>query len=320
MANPLSGIDEAGDAVRQVIRAYHGSPYDFDRVDMRKIGRGEGTADEGHGFYSAESPEVAEYYRDAVGLDRNFSQFFAEGRELDPADIMTLPPLRSGEKWRVLASWRENGQPVADLSAVDAKGNLIYVQGPARDAGGASPQNITRMWDANESNWRELGAVPFQHLHRSLPVPREYEGVVGRRPGNVYELEIRQDPRTLLDWDANFANQSAEVQRVLNQMRSSWEPELAPKLAPYGEIPTGEQIYRAIARGYAHPGGYEAAASRRLLDAGIPGIKYFDQLSRNEGQGTRNFVSFPGTEDSIRILRKYGMMAPIATGAMQEER
>jgi hypothetical protein len=24
---------------------------------------------------------------------------------------------------------------------------------------------------------------------------------------------------------------------------------------------------------------------------------------------------FPGTEDSIRILRKYGMMAPIAAGA-----
>jgi hypothetical protein len=29
---------------------------------------------------------------------------------------------------------------------------------------------------------------------------------------------------------------------------------------------------------------------------------------------------FPGTEDSIRILRKYGLMAPIAAGAMQEER
>jgi hypothetical protein len=28
---------------------------------------------------------------------------------------------------------------------------------------------------------------------------------------------------------------------------------------------------------------------------------------------------FPGTEDSIRILRKYGIMAPIAAGAMGEE-
>jgi hypothetical protein len=28
---------------------------------------------------------------------------------------------------------------------------------------------------------------------------------------------------------------------------------------------------------------------------------------------------FPGTEDSIRILRKYGLLAPMAAGAMQEQ-
>lgn len=38
--NPLQFTDEAGDAVRSVIRAYHGSPYDFDRFDSSKIGTG----------------------------------------------------------------------------------------------------------------------------------------------------------------------------------------------------------------------------------------------------------------------------------------
>jgi hypothetical protein len=34
-------LDEAGDAIRQVIRAYHGSPYGFDKFDASKIGSGE---------------------------------------------------------------------------------------------------------------------------------------------------------------------------------------------------------------------------------------------------------------------------------------
>jgi len=32
-------------------------------------------------------------------------------------------------------------------------------------------------------------------------------------------------------------------------------------------------------------------------------------------QGSNNIVAFPGTEDQIRILRKYGLMAPVAAGA-----
>lgn len=40
MANPLRNVDEAGDAVRQVIRAYHGSPYDFDKIDFDKLQNG----------------------------------------------------------------------------------------------------------------------------------------------------------------------------------------------------------------------------------------------------------------------------------------
>lgn len=36
----MGKLDELGDAVRSVIRAYHGSPHDFDRFDASKIGTG----------------------------------------------------------------------------------------------------------------------------------------------------------------------------------------------------------------------------------------------------------------------------------------
>lgn len=48
------------------IRAYHGSPHDFDRFSMDKIGTGEGAQAYGHGLYFAESEDVARSYRDAL--------------------------------------------------------------------------------------------------------------------------------------------------------------------------------------------------------------------------------------------------------------
>jgi hypothetical protein len=61
------------------------------------------------------------------------------------------------------------------------------------------------------------------------------------------------------------------------------------------------------------------AGAQALLEAGIPGIRYLDGQSRSAGQGTRNYVMFPGTEDRIRILRKYGLLAPMALPAASEE-
>ncbi len=49
--------DEAG-----AIRAYHGSPYDFDKFDAAKIGTGEGNQAYGRGLYFADSPGVAGSY------------------------------------------------------------------------------------------------------------------------------------------------------------------------------------------------------------------------------------------------------------------
>jgi hypothetical protein len=87
---------------------------------------------------------------------------------------------------------------------------------------------------------------------------------------------------------------------------------------------TGREIYSALVRDeMAHRGagwdGRELAASRSLADAGIPGMRYLDEYSRGAKEGSRNYISFPGTEDSIRILRKYGMLAPIAAGATADE-
>jgi hypothetical protein len=48
------------------LTAYHGSPHDFPKFDVSKIGTGEGAQAYGHGLYFAESEPVAKEYRDRL--------------------------------------------------------------------------------------------------------------------------------------------------------------------------------------------------------------------------------------------------------------
>lgn len=62
-ASPASAATLGSTAIKPGIRAYHGSPHDFDRFDLSKIGTGEGAQAYGHGLYFAENPKVAESYK-----------------------------------------------------------------------------------------------------------------------------------------------------------------------------------------------------------------------------------------------------------------
>jgi hypothetical protein len=67
-------------ALRPGIKAYHGSPYDFDRFDISKIGTGEGAQAYGHGLYFAENPATAKSYRESLkwkGTNWDDPQFVA---------------------------------------------------------------------------------------------------------------------------------------------------------------------------------------------------------------------------------------------------
>jgi hypothetical protein len=52
------------------------------------------------------------------------------------------------------------------------------------------------------------------------------------------------------------------------------------------------------------------ARAEFMREAGIPGIKFLDQGSRNVGAGTRNYVVFD--DKLISIVRKYGIAGAAA--------
>lgn len=67
----VPGVGDAASAgIKKGIRAYHGSPHDFDRFDLGKIGTGEGAQAYGHGLYFAENEDVAQNYRKTLSGPR----------------------------------------------------------------------------------------------------------------------------------------------------------------------------------------------------------------------------------------------------------
>lgn len=48
------------------IKAFHGTPHDFEKFDLSKIGTGEGAQAYGHGLYFAENERIAKHYKDKL--------------------------------------------------------------------------------------------------------------------------------------------------------------------------------------------------------------------------------------------------------------
>jgi hypothetical protein len=65
VGGPILRLNEDGSLSKGIL-AYHGSPHDFDRFDLSKIGTGEGAQAFGHGLYFAENEAVAKQYRDLL--------------------------------------------------------------------------------------------------------------------------------------------------------------------------------------------------------------------------------------------------------------
>lgn len=83
-AVPATGKHE----LRAGIKAYHGSPHDFDKFKMDKIGTGEGAQAYGHGLYFADSEDVARVYRDSIsksGTDGAQRRLQQAGGDIDAA-------------------------------------------------------------------------------------------------------------------------------------------------------------------------------------------------------------------------------------------
>lgn len=285
-------IDKAGRAVAGLIRgtsrpirAYHGSPHSFSRFDASKVGTGEGAQAYGHGLYFAGREGVARQYRD-------ISPAVPSGPSAEVLQEITeaLVPLEL-EGSRIRRAMEQ---------AAEARGELSAGWGNVRSV---PPDVLQKLGPRLQAVNDEINKLRLRQ-----------EQVRNNSRGHMYEVEIDYPEESLLDWDAPMSRQQPIVQRLFGDLAMDMSGD-------------GGRVYRDIAtrRGEEFDDDMtgvlaDRAASQELLAEGIPGIRYLDQGSRSSGQGTRNYVMFPGTEDRIRILRQYGWMLPMAAaGASGQE-
>jgi hypothetical protein len=245
------------------IRAYHGSPHDFDRFDMSKIGTGEGNQTYGHGLYFAENEAVAQSYRSVT------------------------PDL-----------WPEWGNltPPAAGSTAQRLARMFDNDGARFSKGSRSIEDVAERLGGVPSTGHGISQYTFKDGSRLIMTDTGWDVAAPRNPPRMYEVNIHADPQRMIDWDAPVGAQPKSVLEALDQ--TDW-------WRPPGRNSTGESIVNNLAGEFG-----DDVAAMMLRDAGIPGVRYFDGMSRAAGDGTRNYVVFD--DKLIEILRKYGVMAPMA--------
>jgi hypothetical protein len=112
--------------------------------------------------------------------------------------------------------------------------------------------------------------------------------------GRVYEVNINAEPERLIHWDKPLSEQQNVSER-------------APHV-DLAEGATGKDYYRKLSETL----GGDDKATAALRDAGIPGIRYLDQVSRGVGKGTHNVVAFD--DKLVEIIRKYGIAGILGGG------
>lgn len=261
---PLPPVDQPS------IRAFHGSPHDFDRFSLDKIGTGEGAQAFGHGLYFAENEGVAKSYRDTLSQSKNVATRFEPRSDLE-ASFRRYVDMAQGADGGTLSDVR------SEISA-------------AVKAGRMPPATVTQ-FDAMVREGRLAFDTP--------------------NGGHLYEVRINAKPDDFLDWDKPLSQQSEKVrQAVADRFKDA-----SPKFTENFDQSPIKEIYRLMSeRGIMNRDEQAINASAQLQKRGVAGIKYLDQGSRSLGDGSRNYVVF---DDSlIQILRKYGLLPPVAVGAV----
>lgn len=265
---------------------WHGSPHVFDKFQMDKIGTGEGAQSYGHGIYGAENKRVAQEYSDKLGEVATY----VDGEKL--TDPMGSP--------RVMAVEYLKNSPSPEYAKE-------YV----------AMMHKAGLWKNNPEKYHAVIAAIDELAGKSVD---------SRIEGNLYRGEYRwADPAKeaatpltgddLLDWDKPLSEQSETVRRALGVLAQSDAP--AGRSARYAldmsvdplvggardqrlnKYSTGEGAYTLMSDDLGRTG-----TSKALLDAGIPGIRYLDGMSRGDGTGTHNYVMFD--EDGIKLLERNG--------------
>ena len=159
MTTPMKGM--------KGITAYHGSPHDFDKFDISKIGTGERANMYGRGLYFAENENTARSYKEQLTHGKTGTVTIG-GKEIPTAELTSAQSLAAGA-----VHWP--GDPIENLSKLKT-GNL-YTPEVIEEAkkliksGGVGYRPAGRMYQVS------INADPEHFLDWDKPLSEQSEHV-----------------------------------------------------------------------------------------------------------------------------------------------
>ena len=220
----------------------------------------------------------------------------------------------------------------------------------ARSRIGRNPDIDAELPELREIAKRQDGTDAGAMMQRDIAKLEALQKKGGLSPsdGNLYKHDLPdEDIARYLDWDKPLSEQPESVRAALEQtgvlaeMRAKSAVSMSgfdEKLAALGKPPhfgdgkirdySGQEIYNAMVErakgldGTGSPVDFDAAyrqGSEALGNAGIPGLQYYDGMSRNAGEGTRNYVTWDqGVLDRMKLLERNGEDMTLAMGGSPE--
>jgi hypothetical protein len=272
-ASTMASAQRAG-SLLSPLTVFHGSPHKFSKFEAKKIGTGEGAQAYGHGLYFAENPAVARQYQESLS---DFDML-VDGKPFNPEN----------PAHRAALEVKQRGGDVA-IKDIVANYNQQIKDLKSRNA----------QW-ADELAKSKEEELPFIKSGK-LPVYSE------STKGSLYTVDLPDEQiAKMLDWDKPLGKQSKEVKKFIDENGK-------PILDTFADLQRRgltKGVYQTI---WDMPGktifdvfGKGGQTEAKLKQAGIPGVRYLDEGSRDAKKGTSNFVVFPGEESKLRIMEVNG--------------
>lgn len=232
----VPGARTAARPTKAVIRGWHGSPHDYDRVDMRRIGTGTGQQTEGWGYNLTDNRSLAEDYRDYTS--QNY-------RDDDATALREQIAIAADEVVSGISDVRHKLRQIKDdvySAAQDGPDALAALRKQIAD-------DVT-MDLAEKEAWEA-----------ALRAAERYEVTDW---GRLYEVEADVDLERMIDLDRHIEEQPAVLDAVNELAGTGWG------LRQRSDAPFLSTEQRA--RSSVVPRTEEEAAF--YLARGIPGVRY----------------------------------------------
>ena len=272
-------------------KAYHGTPYDFERFDIGKIGDGVGDQVHGWGLYFAQDRQISENYKEVLGA--------MSGEVSIDGKVYTMDD--EGDWYTGRSDWSfgeqvEYGEPLGyALDAMDATKNKA-------DAIKSLQERIDGVATKTASTEKYIA-----DLQAAIKILEEAD-VEYKNSSRLLEVEIPESD-VMLDEQKKYYDQPEKVQQSLNDMFEDLfsngpfsDNIYAEHKAYINDLEnfdnlSGRGVYELLSAGL----GSDKEASLKLKEYGIEGITYVGQ------KDGRCFVVFD--DKAADIIERYNQSA-----------